>query len=215
MDFLDETPETAQAQNSTEITNIITPQPDPAPLKKDGTRKKDGRGRPPKDNNPKFEKKGAASDEDKLRNKLADFQQNATPETNTGKSPEQIQAEVQISMPAITGRMMLELIDFIAPRAIIFIYQFFDDNARYLEVEDIKLSALQKSEMLETADQVAKLVFAEMSPLTAFSIMIGISYFNNVDEAMHKANKKAIAEKERKEKEREKKRPKLDISPDE
>lgn len=213
MDFLDETPETAQVQNLNEISNIITPQPDPAPLKKDGTRKKDGRGRPPKDNNPKIEKKGAASDEDKLRSKLADFQQNAAPQPE--KSPEQIQAEVQINMPAITGRMMLELIDFIAPRAIIFIYQFFDENARYLEVEDIKLSALQKSEMLETADQVAKLVFAEMSPLTAFSIMIGISYFNNVDEAMHKANKKAIAEKERKEKEREKKRPKLDISPDE
>lgn len=216
MDFLTETPPAPATEQPSQLNNVITVEAPAPATNKNGTPKKDGRGRPRKikaadEKTPA--QPAPVNDEDKLRAKLADFQRNPAPEVTA--SPEAIQAEVQKQMPVITGRVFIELIDFLCPRLIKFVYTFFEENARYLDIQDIKLSSLQKSELTEVADEVAKIVFAEVPPHYALIVMISIAYFTNTDDAMIKANEKAAKEAERKRKEDEKKRPKLDISPDE
>lgn len=174
--FADETP----------ILNIEQP-PQPPPAEP----KKEKRGRPRKEQQPKAEKM-PVNDEEKLKAKLADFQRN---DTGATAEPPPAGADLQNSVQGmgqlITGTIMLEVIDFLFPRGIKFIYTFFEENAQYINIEDIKMSGAQKKELEPIADVIAKTMFADVPPHMAFFIMLGINYFNNIGAAMEKANEKA------------------------
>ena len=179
--FNDETP----TQETIEQPAQALPAPETPPAKKDG------RGRPRK-NPAAAPAKPAASvgdDEEALKAKLSDFKQ-------ADEQPAPAGAETQPAAPKIppiiiSGAVFLSMIDFICPRLIMFVYSFIDDRTKYIVVQDLKLSKQQIADLEPVAGEVSKVVFSEINPIVAFGMMLGVSYFANMEEALINADTKA------------------------
>ncbi|MFN7676748.1 hypothetical protein [Flavobacterium sp.] len=98
--------------------------------------------------------------------------------TNLSK-PQQQQFKVMIN-----GYMLLAFIDFIMPLAFIKIGGYLYPDIKKLKAKDIKLTQDQKDNLKEIADHMAQFVFQKMNPMTAFILMLGISYGGNIQDAL-------------------------------
>jgi hypothetical protein len=98
--------------------------------------------------------------------------------TNLSKSQQQ-QFKVMIN-----GYMLLAFIDFIMPLAFIKIGGYLYPDIKKLKAKDIKLTQDQKDNLKEIADHMAQFVFQKMNPMTAFILMLGISYGGNMQDAL-------------------------------
>ena len=166
-----------------------------------------GRGRPPGSVKnppppppiPPGDKKPGLSDEDRLKQKLADYKAGAAPVNAI--PTEQTQQAVQGAMVTISGAAFLSMLDFVAPRVLMFVYGFIDERTKYIDIKDLKLTPGQIKELEPIADEVAKIVFNEVNPVYAFCFMYAVNMFSNMEEALINAEEKqqkVIAEKSKK-----------------
>lgn len=108
--------------------------------------------------------------------------------TNLSK-PQQQQFKVMIN-----GYMLLAFIDFIMPLAFIKIGGYLYPDIKKLKAKDIKLTQDQKDNLKEIADHMAQFVFQKMNPMTAFILMLGISYGGNIQDALAAKKESEVTE---------------------
>ena len=194
--FNDETPPAEIVQPAAdEKTTPAATEPAPAP------KKKDGRGRPRKidsqqKDGPAAPKTNTPDDEAELKAKLGDFKP-VNDGTTAGQPPTPEQQKTAI---IISGAAFLSMVDFIAPKLILFVYSFIDDRAKHIKQDELKLTPSQIKELEQVAGEVSKIVFQDINPIAAFAVMVSVSYFANIEEAMLKAEDKIEKEKEAKKK---------------
>lgn len=154
--------------------------------------KKDGRGRPRKNPaEPAAQKTDSSSGDDEaaLKAKLSDFKKADEPTAPEGG--EQPPQAAKLPPIIISGAVFLSMIDFVCPRLIMFIYSFIDERTKNVDVADLKLTKQQITDLEPVAGEVSKIVFAEINPLVAFGMMLGVSYFANMEEALVNADTRA------------------------
>lgn len=82
----------------------------------------------------------------------------------------------------ISGYMLLSLMDFVMPSAVIKIYGFVNKDFKKLNIKpnSLKLDSEQKEALKNSADEVAKYIFSKINPLTAFFIGASLFYGQNL-----------------------------------
>lgn len=69
----------------------------------------------------------------------------------------------------ITGMMLLSFINIFVPGLIVTVYGFIDKRAKQISPEDLTLTHSEKLELEESADEVAKMLFADLNPIYLFT----------------------------------------------
>lgn len=85
---------------------------------------------------------------------------------------------VQLTEPQkvfISGRMFLMMINFIAPEAFAMMYNLFNKKQK-IKSDDLKLTDEEKNEVEPLADEVAREIMSNTSPMTQFLMYMGIIY---------------------------------------
>lgn len=84
----------------------------------------------------------------------------------------------------VSGYMLLSLMDFVMPFAVIKIYSFVNKDFKKLNIKpnSLKLDSEQKEALKNSADEVAKYLFQKINPLTAFFIGASLFYGQNLFE---------------------------------
>jgi hypothetical protein len=145
--------------------------------------KKERRGRPRKDSGTgkqiKFEEPKKVKDSaDELDNVLKGYDKQAPADENTAQSPD---IPLQIKSH-INGAMFVAMIDLILPAALLFIAKQFDLVSDKVMADDIRLSKKQMDNIEPIAEEVAKEVFANMSPVSALLLSLATAYMGNIIE---------------------------------
>jgi hypothetical protein len=84
----------------------------------------------------------------------------------------------------VNGYMLLSICDFVFPVVLKKVVSIIDRNNKDL-IESIKISELQltndqKDALKASADMVANYLFAQMSPITVFTLSLGVFYYSNL-----------------------------------
>ena len=97
----------------------------------------------------------------------------------------------------ISGYMLLSLCDFIAPNLLLRLFKYMSPlEYEGIKASSIKLTSEQKLQLKESADEVAKMIFSEVSPLTVFFVGLAGFYYSNLQEQKDIMTEKKKALKE-------------------
>lgn len=91
----------------------------------------------------------------------------------------------------ITGALVLIAMDSIFPTAILFIAGFVDKKYKGLDKKKLKLDPTEKKELEPLADEVVKIMFGMVHPVTAFLVVTSIIYFGKLESFTEEDFKKA------------------------
>jgi hypothetical protein len=168
------TPETATATPAPIPQADIVQVPPPEP-------KKERRGRPRKDSSTgkqmKFEQPKPTKDSGaELDDILKGYSEQAPTDENPPQPiPQQLKSH-------INGAMFVSMIDLILPAALLFIAKQFDLVSEKVKADDIRLSKKQIENIEPIAEEVAKEVFNNMSPVSALLLSLATAYMGNIIE---------------------------------
>jgi hypothetical protein len=144
--------------------------------------KKERRGRPRKDagtgKQMKFEQPGTTTKDNgaDLDDVLKGYSAQAPTDENP---PQQIPQQLKSH---INGAMFVSMIDLILPAALLFIAKQFDLVSDKVKADDIRLSKKQIDNIEPIAEEVAKEVFNNMSPVSALLLSLATAYMGNIIE---------------------------------
>lgn len=82
--------------------------------------------------------------------------------------------------------MLLIAMDAIMPLMLTKIYTYIDSRAAAIDRKKLKFDADERADLQPMANEVAKFIFGNVSPLTAFLIVTSAMYFNKIDEQLNK-----------------------------
>ncbi len=117
------------------------------------------------------------------------FEYNEQPEIKETASDESTPATEHIPPPPennaihISGTVLLGVIDLFFPVVMVKIWSFFNPKASKIDTSKMKMTADEKSELKELADMVAA-EYVKLSPLTMFTISIGVIYYTKANEQL-------------------------------
>jgi len=82
----------------------------------------------------------------------------------------------------VSGYMLLSLMDFVMPFAVIKIYGFVNKDFKKLDIKPncLRLDVEQKEALKNSADEVAKCIFQKVDPIAAFFIGASLFYGQNL-----------------------------------
>lgn len=117
----------------------------------------------------------------------ADEIKNLQNEHNTKVAPP-IQATAPIIQmkPLISGYLLLVCINTVMPNIIIYIFGMFNAKVKKVNPKDIKLDHQERKDLEPIADEVAKIVFAEMNPMSSFLLSLSFMYGGKLLNALDK-----------------------------
>lgn len=173
------TPETATTETTT-TTPAPIPQADIVQVPP-AEPKKERRGRPRKENSTgkamKFEQPKPSKDSGaELDDILKGYSEQAPADANGAEPiPQQLKSH-------INGAMFVSMIDLILPAALLFIAKQFDLVSDKVKADDIRLSKKQIDNIEPIAEEVAKEVFNNMSPVSALLLSLATAYMGNIIE---------------------------------
>ena len=91
----------------------------------------------------------------------------------------------------INGRMLLNILNVVMPTLIIKLGGIFNKDIKTVKPREIRLNEEQKADMLECSNEIAAEIFNFMSPLQAFVLIMGVSFYSNLTDVLHeKRNEK-------------------------
>lgn len=120
---------------------------------------------------------GNSSAKDSLTNDLKSYK-TAMPPNAISNDVKKVN-EVDVSK-YITGTLVLIAMDAIIPNAVIFIAGFIDKKYKGVNKKKLKLTTDEKGELEPLADEVVKIMFGMVHPVTAFLVVTSIIYFGKL-----------------------------------
>ena len=128
------------------------------------------------------ESKGTESkgpdDKTALDDDLSKYKKVATPEgTITPSTPEETKIDVG---KYISGALFLIAVDSVFPSLVLKIAMFISPKYKGIKVKQLKLTAEERTELEPLADEVVKIIFGQLNPITAFALCYGILLFGKI-----------------------------------
>lgn len=113
---------------------------------------------------------------------IGEYKQTETTQTRITDNETPISSEMK---KLINGRMLLNMCNVVFPTLIKKIGGMFNDAIKAVDKQKLKLDKPQMDDMRECADEVAGYIFSQVNPITAFFIMLSMSYYGNLTDALN------------------------------
>lgn len=104
--------------------------------------------------------------------------------------PIQAPAPVVQVKPLISGYLLLVCINTVMPNMIVYVFGMFSKKVKGIDPAKIKLDHQERKDLEPIADEVAKVIFAEMNPIASFLLSLSFMYGGKLMNELEKQPKK-------------------------
>jgi hypothetical protein len=104
--------------------------------------------------------------------------------------PIQAPAPIVQIKPLISGYLLLVCINTVMPNMIVYVFGMFSKKVKGIDPSKIKLDHQERKDLEPIADEVAKVIFAEMNPIASFLLSLSFMYGGKLMNELEKQPKK-------------------------